>query len=143
MTSALKSLTFTTLTKQGANPVLDRRTKIIVRLEEQKALLADPAYTRTIRNWVKKDGEKTLVEKHQRVLAWWALQANGAYAFCVRAGWKPVEFDKGKTAVAVPSLDKLPAIIDTLIIAVRNGELDDQLAQAAKKAAPTKSKKAA
>jgi hypothetical protein len=30
----------------------------------------------------------------------------------------------------VPSLDKLPTIIDTLIISVRNGELDNQLAQA-------------
>jgi len=36
MVSALKSLTFTTLPKIGANPVLDRRAKIIVRLEEQK-----------------------------------------------------------------------------------------------------------
>jgi len=37
---------------------------------------------------------------------------------------------KGKSAIVVPSLDKLPTIIDTLIAAVRNGELDTQLAQA-------------
>jgi hypothetical protein len=34
--SALKSLTFTTLPKIGANPTLDRRTNMIARLEEQK-----------------------------------------------------------------------------------------------------------
>jgi len=32
-----------------------------------------------------------------------------------------------KAAIAVPSLDKLPTVIDTLITAVRNGELDEQL----------------
>jgi hypothetical protein len=40
-------------------------------------------------------------------------------AYFVRAGFKPIEFDKGKTAIAVPSLDKLPAVIDKLITAVR------------------------
>jgi hypothetical protein len=143
MTSALKGLTFTTLPKLGANPVLDRRTKIITRLEDQKALLADPTYTRTIRNWVKKDGERTVVEKRQRVLPWWAMHASGSYVFFVRNGWKPIEFEKGKTAIAVPSLDKMPAIIDTLIAAVRKGELDEQLAQATKKAGVPKSRKAA
>jgi len=34
--------------------------------------------------------------------------------------------------VAVPSKDKLPGIIDTLIAAVRAGELDDLFAQASK-----------
>ncbi len=52
-------------------------------------------------------------------------------------------FDKGgKTAIAVPSLDKLPSVLDTLITAVRNGEFDEALAQVAKQATPTKPKKA-
>jgi hypothetical protein len=45
----------------------------------------------------------------------------GTDAFFIRAGVKPLEFDKGKTAIAVASLDKLPAIIDTLIGAIRGG----------------------
>jgi hypothetical protein len=143
MTAALKSLTFTTVPKIGANPTLDRRAKVIERLEEQKLLLNDPTYKRTVRTSVKKDGERTVVEKHQRVLPWWRSVPNGTYAFFIRAGFKPIEFDKGKTAIAVPSLDKLPSVIDTLITAVRNGELDEQLAQAAKQATPKKSKKAA
>jgi hypothetical protein len=36
--TALKSLTFTTVPKIGANPTLDRRAKVIERLEEQKLL---------------------------------------------------------------------------------------------------------
>jgi hypothetical protein len=135
--TSLKSLTFTTLPKSTVNPTLDRRTKIIARLEEQKALLRDSGYTRTVRAWGKSDsGEKVMVEKKQRVLPWWTAQPNGSYVFFVRAGWKPVEFERGKAAIAVPSLDKLPSVIDTIIAAVRAGELDDHLAHASAQAAP-------
>ena len=141
--TALKSLTFTTLPKLGANPVLDRRAHVIGRLEEQKLLLADPTYTRTIRTWVKKDGEKALVEKQQRILPWWRNHPSGSYVFFIRSGWKPVEFEKGKTAIAVPSLDRFPSIIDTLITAIQNGELDERLAQASKQTTIRKSRRTA
>ena len=130
--SALRSLTFTTVPKIGANPALDRRTNIIARLEEQKLLLNDPNYTRTVRTWVKKDGQLMPVDKPQRILPWWRVNADGSYVFFVRSGPKPIEFEKGKNAIAIPSLDKIPLVIDMLITAVRNGELDQQLAQAKK-----------
>ena len=130
--SALRSLTFTTVPKIGANPALDRRTNIIARLEEQKLLLNDPNYTRTVRTWVKKDGQLMPVDKPQRILPWWRVNADGSYVFFVRLGSKPIEFEKGKNAIAVPSVDKVPLVIDILITAVRNGELDQQLAQAKK-----------
>jgi hypothetical protein len=132
--SALKSLTFTTLPKIGANPTLDRRTNIIARLEEQKLLLNNPNYTRTVRTWVKKDGQLTPVDKQQRVLPWWRVNADGSYVFFVRLGSKPIEFEKGKNAIAVPSLDKMPLVINILISAARNGELDEHLAQTKKPA---------
>jgi hypothetical protein len=141
--TVLKSLTFTTLPKIGANPTMDRRANIIARLDEQKLLLNDPTYTRTVRMWVKKDGQRTPVDKQQRVSPWWRMNANGSYFFFVRSGWQPIEFEKGKTAISVPSLDKIPAVIDTLITAVRNGELDEQLAQAKKPPTGAKSRKAA
>ena len=59
------------------------------------------------------------------------------------AGQKPIEFEKGKSAIAVPSLDKIPSVIDTLIAAVRNGELDEQLALASKAVAARKARRAA
>lgn len=99
-------------------------------------LLNDPTYSRTVRTSIKKDGQRTVIEKQQRVLSWWRPIQNGTFAFFIRAGYKPLEFAKDKTAIAVPSVDKLPAVIDTLITAVRNGELDEQLAQAAKLATP-------
>ena len=83
-----------------------------------------------------------MVEKQQRVPLWWRQHPNGSYALFVRSGLKPIEFEKGKAAIAVPSLDKLPSVIDTLITAVRNGELDEQLMQGSK-AAMVKKRKAA
>jgi hypothetical protein len=136
--AVLKSLTFTTIPTPGGDPILDRRTKVIARLEEQKLILKDPNYTRTVRNWVKKDGEKVMVEKQQRVPLWWRQHPNGSYALFVRSGLKPIEFEKGKAAIAVPSLDKLPSVIDILITAVRNGELDEQLALVGKVSAKRK-----
>ena len=141
--TALKSLTFTTLPSQGSNPIHDRRAKVIARLEEQKLILKDPNYTRTNRKWVRKDGERVMVEQQQRVPLWWRQHPNGSYALFVRSGLKPIEFEKGKPAIAVSSLDKLPSVIDTLITAVRNGELDQQFADASKQAYPRKSKRSA
>ena len=139
--TSLKSLTFTTLPKSTVNPTLDRRTKIIARLEEQKALLRDPAYMRAVRAWGKNDnGEKVMIEKKQRVLPWWSAQPNGSCVFFVRAGWRAIEFEKGKAAIAVPSIDKLASVIDTIISAVRTGELDEQLAHASAQATPKKTK---
>ena len=81
-----------------------------------------------------------MVEKQQRVLPWWRQHPNGSYALFVRSGLKAIEFEKGKPAIAVSSLDKLPSIIDTVITAIRNGELDDQLAQASAQVKTQKSK---
>jgi hypothetical protein len=78
------------------------------------------------------DGVRSVVEKQQHVAPWWVQLADGSYLFTIRSGWKPIEFDKGKSAIVVLSKDKLPSIIDTLIAAVRNGELDEHLAQGTK-----------
>jgi hypothetical protein len=97
--AVLKSLTFTALPQVGANPIIDRRSRVIERLEEQKRLIADPNHKRTIRTTIKKDGEKTTVEKQHRVLPWWRMTQNGSYVFFIKASQKPVEFEKGKAAI--------------------------------------------
>jgi hypothetical protein len=94
---SLKSLTFAVLPKIEANPVQERRTKTIARLEEQKQLFNNPSFTRTVRTSVKgEDGVRIVVEKQQRVSPWWVQIADGSYLFTIRSGWKPIEFDKGK-----------------------------------------------
>ena len=108
---------------------MERRTRTIVRLEEQKKLLADPNFIRTVRKFVKEDGVSKSVEGEQRVIPRWKQQADGSYLFSIRSGSRAVEFEKGKAAVTIKSIDALPSVIDTLIAAVRAGELDTQLEQ--------------
>jgi hypothetical protein len=43
-----------------------------------------------------------------------------------------MEFEKGKAAIAVPSRDKLPALIEALISAAKAGELDELVTRASK-----------
>ena len=48
----------------------------------------------------------------------------------LKVGSKRIEFEKGKAAIAtIASFEKLPTVIDTLIKAVRAGELDAQLSE--------------
>jgi hypothetical protein len=66
------------------------------------------------------------------------------FAYRVRKfGARPIEFEKGMAGIVVPSRDKLPAVIDTLISAVRAGELDELFNQAAKTVSIGKARKAA
>ena len=61
----------------------------------------------------------------------------------IKFGARPIEFEKGKAGIAVGSRDKLPAVIDTLISAVRAGELDELFSQAAETGSIGKARKAA
>src|SRR6266478_4760746 len=47
-------------------------------------------------------------------------------------GFRPIEIQPGKSAVAVKSLEELHQVIDILIQAVKEGQLDQQLAAVAK-----------
>jgi hypothetical protein len=140
---ALKSLSFTALPKSGNDPVHIRRAKFAAKLEEQKLLLADPNHVRTVQRWTKVDGERQATTKQQAVRPWWKTDATGQVVMSVKFGSKPIEFEKGKAGIVVGSKEKLPAVIDTLIAAVRAGELDDIFSQAAKTGAVGKPRKAA
>jgi hypothetical protein len=139
----LKSLSFTALPKSGNDPVQMRRAKFIAKLEEQKLLLKDPNHVRTVQRWTKVNGERQASTKQQAVRPWWKTDASGQLVMSVKFGAKPVEFEKGKAGIVVGSKEKLPAVIDALIAAVRAGELDDLFTQAAKTGAIGKPRKAA
>jgi len=139
----LKSLSFTALPKPANDPVHIRRAKLIARLEEQKVLLDDSNLIRTVQRTVKEGGEKRIVAKQQKVRPWWRTDSAGHLFMSIRFGGRPVEFEKGKSAVSVPSKDKLATVITTLIEAVRAGELDDILSQASRGRGFLKARKAA
>jgi hypothetical protein len=139
----LKSFSFTPLPKAGNDPVQMRRTKFITKLEEQKLLLDDPNHVRTVQRWTKVNGERQAATKQQAVRPWWKTDASGQLVMSIKFGSKAVEFEKGKAGIVVGSKEKLPAVIDALIGAIRAGELDDHFSQAAKTGGIGKSRKAA
>jgi hypothetical protein len=139
----LKSLSFTALPKSGNDPVQARRAKFVAKLEEQKQLLKDPNHVRTVQRWTKVDGQRQAVTKQQAVRPWWKTDPAGQVVMSIKFGARPLEFEKGKAGIVVPSKDKLPVVIDTLISAVRAGELDELFSQAAKTGTIGKARKAA
>ena len=140
----LKGLTFGTINKGRENPVLVRRAKLVQRLEQQKALARDATYTLTVAKWVKTEtGGKELVQQPKRVRPWWREDVLGNIALTVRAGGRPIEFEKGKTAIVVPNKDELVPTIEAVIAAVRAGELDELLDQQMKTRDVPRAKRAA
>ena len=140
----LKSLAFTAVPKGAANPVHARRAKLIMRLEEQKQLVQDANFAPTSKRWVKAvDGTKSIVETQRRLRPWWHTDATGAIVLTVRYGFKTIEFEKGKAGIAVASKEKLLGVIETMIAAVRAGELDALLEQQGVARGVPKAKRAA
>lgn len=140
----LKSFTFVPQPKPSSDPLIIKRERMVARLEDQKKLLADPNYVRTVKRWERKEGgEKVLVERPLRTSKWWQPDQSGGFLMTVKIGSKRIEFEKGKAAIAVGSLEKLPGVIDSLIKAVKAGELDEQLGQAGKFGRPVPPRKAA
>ena len=130
----LKSLTFAPLPRlSAADPVIQRRSKLIVRLQQQIALVQDPNFTLTRQKWIADEaGVKQLRELKKRVRAWWRTDATGAVVLMVRYGARVIEFEKGKAAITVGKKEKLIPTIETVILAVEAGELDTVLGQMSK-----------
>ena len=125
----LKSLTFTVLPQPFIkNPNLARRERVIGRLEEQRQLAKDPSFIPVVKRWKKTpDGSKALVDYPRRLKPWWKSDEKGFVVLTVRSGFKTLEFEKGKAAIAVGTIDRLDEVLATLITATRAGELDGLL----------------
>lgn len=141
--SMLKSLQFVSVPKSfNSDPKLARRHKFLAQLEQQLALAHDENYVVRRQRWVKQaDGTKQLVEAPKRVKRWWRTDAAGNCFFILRYGNKLVPMTEGKSAIAVGDRSNLPKVIETVISAARDGELDAAFENA--KAMPRTMKKKA
>ena len=146
--SVLKQLTFTAVPRAtGLSPEQNRRNKLIAHLREQLAMAQADAEGR--QHVVKKrrweytdDGQKRLIEVDKRLKQWWRTQSDGGVILTVRYGSRPLEFDKGKQAIAVRNRDELLSLIPKLISATEAGELDGMIS-AAMRTKPIVKKRAA
>ena len=129
--TVLNTLTFTKYTvPNNADPVTKRRNKLLAKIDEQILLATDDTYTPTKRvNTTDEHGNTRVIEKPKRVKRWWSVQTDGKVLLTVRYGARAIEFQKGKDAIEVTSVDKLADMLHTVRQAVANGELDELLAK--------------
>ncbi|KQQ24145.1 hypothetical protein ASF58_16305 [Methylobacterium sp. Leaf125] len=137
--SVLKSLKLSNAAPVAAanDPLHRARDKLLGALTDQRAYatatVAGEHYTppKNIVSRKNEAGERVRMEANRRIRKGWFQDGAGTVHFQVYVGGKPMELAKGKQAVEVGTLDKLPSVIDQLIEAVRAGELDAQIATAA------------
>ena len=127
--SNMKSLSLIVApTASSLTPKLRRRQNLIERLEEQQQLARDSSFTITVRRWIKDaEGVKKPIEYQKRIKPWWHPDNTGSLYMVLRSGLKRLVLDKGMTAIAVGTPDKLEGVISTLIAAAKAGELDGAL----------------
>lgn len=118
---------------KNINPIYNRRNKLLVRLQEQRALALSFIDGKPL---IGADKEKVIVDKvtghrttlivQKRVKTWFS-GSNDAMIFEVRYGNVALELAIDKTAIAVGSAVNLVPTIDAVIGAVKAGELDELL----------------
>ena len=113
------------------NPVIQRRQKLLAKLDEQIALAAAKAagtvYTAMRSKRVKDaDGNVSVTQQPKRLKAWFWAVDGGKVCVAVKYGNKVVELAKGRTAVETTAAE-LGAVLATVKKAVEAGELDTQI----------------
>jgi hypothetical protein len=105
---------------QTQDPVLFRRHKLAVKIDEQLSLAAGAESAVTA------DGEQ------RRRRTWWFTNERGAFCLSIRYGARVVELAKGKNAIEVGDFQTLTKALETVKQAVLEGELDAGIEAAVK-----------
>ncbi len=127
--SNMSKLTLVALKRRAPRtPQEARREKLIAKLEEQLALAQAQAEGRrfivTKPAWSRdENGNKIRVQREKVVRPWWWPEGEGV-SLVVKYGARSLELAKGKRAISVPHVPMLPGAINTVIAAVKAGELD-------------------
>ena len=113
------------------NPVVQRRQKLLAKLDEQIALAAAKAagtvYTAMRSKRVKDaNGNVSVTQQPKRLKAWFWAVDGGKVCVVLRYGNKVIELAKGKTAVETNAIE-LEGVLITLKKVVEGGELDMQI----------------
>ena len=129
--SALATLKLTAARKPRALPdLVKRRNKLVKKLTEQRELAIATAEGRNytpqrLRTVVDRTtGERTVREMPVRIKAWWWTGEKNETLLSIFYGSKTLELAKGKTAIEIADSKQLVAVIDTVIAATQNAELD-------------------
>ncbi len=136
--SILTTLKTANVSRCDANsPVQRRRAKLVEKLEEQlqgaEALISGMSFQTTKRiTRTGANGELERVTVPKRFCAWFWHDISGVWFLEVRYGARALKLDKsGATSIVVGEQENLVDIIGTVIEAVRAGELDALIEEAA------------
>ena len=110
--------------------VIKRRNKLLNKLSEQRELAMaqlegrnyTPKRLRTVRDVA--TGERTVREMPVRIKAWWWTGEKNETLLSIFYGSKTLELAKGKTAIEITDYKQLVSVLDTVITATQNAELD-------------------
>lgn len=139
-TSILNSLKLTVARKSRALPdVVKRRNKLLQKLTEQRDLAVAlqegmhyaPKRLRSLRD--ADTGARVVKEVSVRIKPWFWTGEKGETLLAINYGSKQIELQKGKTAIDVGGVENLVAVLETVITAVKSGELDVQIEAASSK----------
>ena len=139
-TSILSTLKLTAARKSRALPdVVKRRNKLLQKLAEQRELAAAfaqgqhyaPRRLRSMRD--EETGARVVKEVAVRIKPWFWTGEKGETLLAINYGSKQIEILKGKTAIDVGDTANLVTVLDTVISAVKSGELDVQIETASVK----------
>ena len=138
--SALAALKLTTARKPRALPeVVKRLSKLLGKLAEQKELAMamaqgrnyTPMRLRTVLDAA--SGRRVVRELPVRIKPWWWVGERGETLLSIHYGSRILELAKGKTAVEVANTATMADVIDVIMHAVQNNELDAQIESASVK----------
>ena len=133
--STLSTLKLVTSKKhQTVAPIVVRRRKLVLKLDEQLALCeaqkAGNTYApKRLKTFVNKQtGERMTAEVAKRVKEWFWVSDNGKINLAVKYGAKTLPLNrKGANAIECSSGDELIATLSKLKEVVLNGDLDDAI----------------
>jgi hypothetical protein len=127
--SILSTLKAVSRPEKSTTPEAKRRDKLINRLQIQlemaTAMVNGESYTCYKEKWQKNEetGQQEKVKVAKKVSPWFYAKG-GKYYLEVRYANKPLELSKGNHAIEVGDKENLPMVIQTVIDATTNGELD-------------------
>ena len=116
-----------------STPAAQRRTKVLMQLDEQLALAAAQARgesyaaTRTVVVRDKATGASSAQTRTKRIKQWWFTSESGRVCLHIRYGNRVLDLAKGKNSVEVGTAQELVSTLETVRAAVAAGELDAQI----------------
>jgi hypothetical protein len=133
--SVLETLKFVPFRPLRTNDaVAIRRRKLIAKIDEQiKFASGQTNKSKGYKSVTDAQGNKKKVEVSKRAKLWWGASVDGKVHLTIRYGSKPLEFVPGLNAIELSSQEEVSEVLRRVREAVEGGQLDDIIAQKAKR----------